>query len=267
MARRREGVVSAGPLRSIPLRSIPLRPIPVRKAACIVVPLVGAALLSGCAILHDNVKGSFACKAPDGTCAPSSVIDDAAIAAIREEPAGVADPSDQPGTVSRRGATANHGSRHPRAPVVATESDTNTLLEASRPGTRVLRVVFPAYVDREGQLHETAGVLLTLNDGLSGVPTPSVAKQAAGGPASADPRRPGGPPVLLELAEQAPDLSAAAPSPTPIAAPVPHADTAATALGATKPPASSPIDAIKADVASALAAPPRKAANFPATSE
>jgi conjugal transfer pilus assembly protein TraV len=228
---------------------------------------VAAALLSGCAILHDNVKGSFACKAPDGTCAPSSVIDDAAIAAIREEPAGVADPSDVPGTDSRRGATANHGSWHPRPPMAATESGTNTLPGALRPGTRVLRVVFPAYVDREGQLHETAGVQLTLDDGLPGVPASPVAEQAAGGPASADPRRPGGPPALLELAEQAPDISAMAPSPTPTAAPVPHAEPTTTASGTAKPPAPSPIDAIKADVASALAAPPRKATNFPATSE
>ena len=264
MARRRKGLVSAGPLRSIPLRQNP-----VRRAARIVVPLMAAALLSGCAILHDNVKGSFACKAPDGTCAPSSVIDDAAIAAIREEPAGVADPSDPPGTVSRRGATANHGSRHPRAPMAAVKSGTNTLPGASRPGTRVLRVVFPAYVDREGQLHETAGVPLTLDDGLPGVPASSVAEQAAGGPASADPRRPGGSPALLELAEQAPDISAlASPPPSaPTAAPVPHAEPTTTPPGAAKPLAPSPIDAIKADVASALAAPPRKAANFPATSE
>lgn len=264
MARRREGLVSAGPLRSIPLRQNP-----VRRAARIVVPLMAAALLSGCAILHDNVKGSFACKAPDGTCAPSSVIDDAAIAAIREEPAGAADPSGVPGTVSRRGATANHGSWHPRTPMAAAMPRANALPGASRLETRVLRVVFPAYVDREGQLHETAGVQLTLDDGLPGAPTPSVAEQAAGGQVSADPRRPGGPPALLELAEQAPDISAmASPAPpAPTAASVLHAETAATAPGTAKPPAPSPIDANKADVASALAAPPRKAANFPATSE
>lgn len=252
-----------------PLRSIPLRPIPVRRAARIVVPLVATTLLSGCAILHDNVKGSFACKAPDGTCAPSSVIDDAAIAAIREEPAGAADPSDVPGTDSRRGATANHGSWHPRPPMAAAESGTNTLPGALRPGTRVLRVVFPAYVDREGQLHETAGVQLTLDDGLPGTPASSVAEQTTGGQVSADPRRPGGPAALLELAEQAPDMSAmASPAPpAPTAASVLHAETAATAPGTAKPSAPSPIDAIKADVASALAAPPRKAANFPATSE
>lgn len=262
MARRREGLVSAGPLRSIPLRQNP-----VRRAARIVVPLMAAALLSGCAILHDNVKGSFACKAPDGTCAPSSVIDDAAIAAIREEPAGAADPSGVPGTVSRRGATANHGSWHPRTPMAAAMPRANALPGASRLETRVLRVVFPAYVDREGQLHETAGVQLTLDDGLPGAPTPSVAEQAAGGQVSTDPRRPGGAPALLELAEQAPDISAMAPSPTPTAVPVPHAETTTTAPGTARPPAPSPIDAIKADVASALAAPPRKAANFPATSE
>lgn len=251
------------------LRSMSVRPLPVRTAARLVGPLVATALLAGCAILHDNVKGSFACKAPDGTCAPSSVIDDAAIAAIREDPAGAADPSDVPGTDSRRGAMTNRGASHPRTPLAATLTRANTLPGASRPGTRVLRVVFPAYVDREGQLHETAGVKLSLDDGLPGMPAPSVAEQTTGGQASADPRGAGGPPALLELAEQAPDISAMASSrpPAPTAAPVLHAETAATAPAGPKPPAPSPIDAIKADVASALAAPARKATNFPATSE
>lgn len=39
--------------------------------ACTVVAFV----LGGCSTLGGNVKGSFACRAPEGTCAPTSVID------------------------------------------------------------------------------------------------------------------------------------------------------------------------------------------------
>ena len=30
---------------------------------------------SGCAVLGGNVKGNFSCRAPEGDCAPTSVID------------------------------------------------------------------------------------------------------------------------------------------------------------------------------------------------
>jgi conjugal transfer pilus assembly protein TraV len=37
---------------------------------------IGAAsLLGGCATLGGNVEGNFACRAPEGTCAPTSLID------------------------------------------------------------------------------------------------------------------------------------------------------------------------------------------------
>jgi len=37
-----------------------------------------AVTISGCATLGSNVSGDFACRAPGGTCAPTSAIDDAA---------------------------------------------------------------------------------------------------------------------------------------------------------------------------------------------
>ncbi len=41
--------------------------------------VTGLALtISGCATLGSNVSGDFACRAPGGTCAPTSAIDDAA---------------------------------------------------------------------------------------------------------------------------------------------------------------------------------------------
>ena len=41
-------------------------------------------LVSGCTTLGTNVSGSFRCDAPDGVCAPSTVIDDSAISRIEE---------------------------------------------------------------------------------------------------------------------------------------------------------------------------------------
>ncbi|MEL6487016.1 MAG: conjugal transfer protein TraV, partial [Pseudomonadota bacterium] len=39
-----------------------------------------AAGLGGCTTFGTNVNGSFRCDAPDGVCAPSTVIDDNALA-------------------------------------------------------------------------------------------------------------------------------------------------------------------------------------------
>src|SRR3546814_9828287 len=46
--------------------------LPILRAMVLAAPLL---LASGCASLGGNVKGSFACRAPDGTCAPTSAID------------------------------------------------------------------------------------------------------------------------------------------------------------------------------------------------
>ena len=45
---------------------------PIRNLAC---GIVAASLLAGCATLGGNVEGNFACRAPEGTCAPTSLID------------------------------------------------------------------------------------------------------------------------------------------------------------------------------------------------
>lgn len=44
----------------------------VRNLAC---GIVATPLLAGCATLGGNVEGSFTCRAPGGTCAPTSLID------------------------------------------------------------------------------------------------------------------------------------------------------------------------------------------------
>jgi conjugal transfer pilus assembly protein TraV len=43
-----------------------------RNLAC---GIVAAPLLAGCATLGGNVEGDFACRAPEGSCAPTSLID------------------------------------------------------------------------------------------------------------------------------------------------------------------------------------------------
>lgn len=61
---------------------------PLRVAA-----LAGLAVAtSGCAVLGGNVKGSFSCRAPEGNCAPTSVIDEAATQASGKAPEATRQP-------------------------------------------------------------------------------------------------------------------------------------------------------------------------------
>ena len=50
--------------------------------------LTSLMMLAGCATFGGNVRGSFSCAAPDGICAPSSTIDDRALALISGEEPG-----------------------------------------------------------------------------------------------------------------------------------------------------------------------------------
>ena len=108
------------------------------RAAGPAVAMLAALPLAACAtLLGGNVKGNFSCSAPGGTCAPSTVIDDTALAMIQNArpmtPA--ARPWSQP---PMRGdgkvIAANNGMAHR--------------------DRRVLKVVFPSFVDQRGYLHE-----------------------------------------------------------------------------------------------------------------
>ncbi len=197
-------------------------------------PLVFAStllLLSGCAMLRDNVKGSFACQAPQGSCAPSSIIDDAALQAIASEDAGP--PSGGMIDRSRDEASAK--------PVSKARLAARTQMGAPQ-GSRVLRIVFPAHVDRYGHLHEAAAVQVSLSNPE---PLPSFAERDGTAPTSSTRD-------LLGLAADAPPAPAVSPAISPQGAVV------------NKPgmPARSPVDAIKAEVA-AILAPARKASDLP----
>src|SRR3546814_9561508 len=47
--------------------------------------LCSAVALGGCSTFGGNIRGDFSCAAPDGICAPSSTIDDRALAMISAE--------------------------------------------------------------------------------------------------------------------------------------------------------------------------------------
>ena len=88
-----------------------------------------AVLLAGCATFGTNVEGSFQCRAPQGDCAPSHIIDARAAGEIRQaetptntlRPPHMVDPGDQ-----------------------------------ARTAERTLKIVFPARVDETGTLHDEA---------------------------------------------------------------------------------------------------------------
>lgn len=102
--------------------------------------LVATASLGACTSLGGNVQGNFSCRAPDGICAPTSTIDDAALALIGADqgviPAG-------PYSVPTMGA--------PR--MIQTAAN-----EPVRSGEKVLRIVFPSHIDRAGRFRETTAI-------------------------------------------------------------------------------------------------------------
>ena len=128
--------------------------------------LLSSAALSSCGVLlGDNVKGSFVCSAPGGTCAPSTLIDDQALALI-----GSARPaaSESQGLVglsqakARAEAFRSAQSRSASGRSAGPARVSNNLLHRD---ARTLRLVFPAYVDDEGNLHEVRVVHTVVDRG------------------------------------------------------------------------------------------------------
>ncbi|NBW75737.1 MAG: hypothetical protein EBR34_08050 [Sphingomonadaceae bacterium] len=127
------------------------------RAAKFAVVAGGAVSLAACTTLFGgNVKGNFACSAPGGTCAPSTTIDDEALSVIQN--ARPMTPTGSYGPPASRGTTG----------VIAYAPAGSGGVAAAGKGTlhrdrRVLRVVFPSYVDGRGNLHE-ARVVHTVTD-------------------------------------------------------------------------------------------------------
>lgn len=187
-------------------------------------------VLGGCTTFGTNVNGSFRCDAPDGVCAPSTVIDDSAIARIEEttstellNPAGpyrMDDGIEAPvrGTVI---AEADHGAR----PAPSYE----------------LSIVFPGYTDAAGTAHarrvvRTEAVLPGRGDAMEGM-----ARRG---------RQPARNRGLLAAAESAPPFLAIAPSLGDTPQSASGEQRAEVAVGETP----NPIEAIEAQVTERLAA-------------
>ena len=114
--------------------------------------------LAGCMTTGTNMHNDFACRAPNGTCAPMSVIDGKAVAgmgAMAQPIGGIVDPA------------------LPREGRMVTASADGT--PPGRTADRVLRVVFPAHIDASGIYHDEASAHAVVEhgkwtDGLTGGP-------------------------------------------------------------------------------------------------
>ena len=102
--------------------------------------LAATASLGACTSLGGNIQGNFSCRAPDGICAPTSTIDDAALALIGgDESVTPAGPYSAPSTEAPR--------------LIRTAAN-----EPVRSGEKVLRIVFPSHIDRAGRYRETTAI-------------------------------------------------------------------------------------------------------------
>lgn len=143
------------------------------RARFILAMLAGGAALGGCTTLGGNVKGSFNCAAPDGICAPSSFIDDRALAMISGE--------DGDRLITPAGPYS--------APPVEGRGFETAAAAPARSQERVLRIVFPAQIDAAGRLHEQTAVHAVVERGdwqqaLAGnavATTPEQVRAATGG--------------------------------------------------------------------------------------
>jgi conjugal transfer pilus assembly protein TraV len=128
--------------------------------------------LVGCATLGGNVKGNFQCNAPSGICAPTSAIDDQALAQIGANDDG-----------ANRGNPAIH---------YRPKSGGRPSVAAATQGTRGMRIVLPGRTDRFGRWREPqivyADIAFASDEQVSGQGTPtrlSLSELASGAPALA----------------------------------------------------------------------------------
>ena len=102
--------------------------------------LVATASLGACTSLGGNVQGNFSCRAPDGICAPTSTIDDAALALIGGDDSVI-----------------------PAGPYSVPAPESPRMIQAAsngpvRSGEKVLRIVFPSHIDAAGRYRETTAI-------------------------------------------------------------------------------------------------------------
>lgn len=140
-----------------------LVPLPRRRSRRAALAIGGAAMsLSSCSMLNPNIKGSFDCRAPDGTCSPTTSIDNRALADIASGGAGVVEPigTYQVPAKEPRLQTVSLRQTSPRraAAMSGVVADSSPAAEPARSNERVLRIVFPAHIDRQGRFVEASAV-------------------------------------------------------------------------------------------------------------
>lgn len=156
--------------------------------------VAATASLGACATLGGNIKGDFACRAPNGICAPTTTIDDAALALIAGEPVGVLP----------AGPYTPSGEAPPRTTLAA--------VMPVRSGEKVLRIVFPAHIDQAGRFRETTAVHAVVERGAwmtaGSTPVAPVRPPVSSGAAADQPVETSSvmPRSLGELAASAPEV-------------------------------------------------------------
>jgi len=194
------------------------------------------AALNGCATFGGNVSGSFSCAAPDGICAPSSSIDDRALAMIAGD-SGATD-------VSPAGPYMESGPR-PKTERTAAVGQRLSIGQPDprRTQERVLRIVFQPFIDARGRLHEASAIHAVVQSGEW--------QQQAVASATAIPDRNARAtaPALISLAEA---VDRADPANAEVAAVDPNLPDPA-AIAAARARAVDPVEAIKSEVAARLA--------------
>lgn len=214
----------------------------VRAAGVAAVGLAATQLAACTTFLGSNVKGSFSCSAPGGTCAPSTVIDDQALSLIQNARPMVPESRFPAGPIFERQP------RRPSTRTSATGREGRGRLAAVRPDLvhrerRVLKVVFPSYVDGAGNFHEPRVVHTVADEGgwmqLSAVAlTPVLATPSTG---------PSIPEASAAMPAGSVEPTLAASGLAPAGPPDPRVVAAARARGSAAR-AASPVDAIKAEV-------------------
>lgn len=220
-----------------------------RAATMAAVGLAATQLAACTSLFGGNIKGSFACSAPGGTCAPSTLIDDQALSVIQN-----ARPMTPAGPFIRQPAAAKAiaASYVPSGSGRNAAAD-NGMVHRER---RVLKVVFPSFVDGGGNLHEPRIVHAVVDDGAwmqlsSG--EPNLGDQVEGRAISFASAAYSPPPVApAPISESAVAPVAAHIDSPPPALPSPEAVAAARAKAAALKSGNA-VDAIRAEVQARLA--------------
>jgi conjugal transfer pilus assembly protein TraV len=170
---------------------------------CLAVALASGTMMTGCTTMGGNIKGNFSCMAPDGICAPSSTIDDRALAMIAGE--------DGDRMITPAGPYS--------APQSAGRGFDTAAAAPARSQERVLRIVFPAQIDGAGRLHEQTAVHAVVERGewqralasSAVATTPAQVQAATGGDTLLAAVDRADPPVVMEDSSVAdPDMPSAA---------------------------------------------------------